>query len=194
MTNTILVNLSNRHIHLNDEDVATLFGHGHTLTVKADLLQPGQFAAEEVVTICCGDKSIERVRVVGPTRPVTQCEILTGDLYRLGLTSDDVPVRLSGDIEGSTGFEIIGPAGSVKKEKGLIIAQRHIHINPKDAEARDLQNKQVVSITSDTPLKRATYHDVVVRVQEGAELECHIDTEEGNAAGIANGDLVEIKV
>lgn len=193
MEQTILVNLSNRHVHLTDEDTAVLFGPNHQLQIKTMLLQPGQFAAEETVTISVGERSIERVRVVGPTRSATQCEILTGDTYRLGLTPADVPVRMSGDIADSAGFTVTGPAGSVEKSEGLIIAQRHIHISPEDALVYNLEQGQTVSLDAKSPLKRTTLHDVIVRVQAGAALECHIDTEEGNAAGIKSGDEVLIQ-
>lgn len=183
---TTVVNLSNRHIHLSATDVETLFGAGHTLTPKVQLLQPGAFAAEECVTISGPTGSIERVRVVGPTRPATQCEILTGDTYRLGYKPADVPVRLSGDIVGSASFTITGPAGSIEKTEGLIIAKRHIHISPEQAAEIGLTDAQPVTVKIDGSKGQTDFHDVIVRIQPGAILECHIDTEEGNAAGIGN--------
>lgn len=189
---SILVNLSNRHIHLSQADMATLFGPDATLTKRADLLQPGQFAAEETVTIAGPKRAIENVRIVGPLRSETQCEILTGDTYKLGYKLTDVPVRLSGDIAGSAAFTIIGPAGIVEKEQGLIIAQRHIHTSPATAEAQELTNGQSVTLRLNTPQKRTDLHDVIIRVQKTAIDECHIDTEDGNAAGIGNGYEAEV--
>ena len=189
---TVLVNLSNRHIHLTDADVEALFGTGHTLTSKVDLLQPGAFAAEETVTITGPMSSIDCVRVVGPTRPETQCEIVAGDTYKLGYKSNDVPVRLSGDLSESASFTITGPAGSIEKSVGLMIAQRHIHMSPADALTYGTHDGQSVTIAGVTPNRRTTYSDVIIRVQRNATLECHIDIEEGNAAGIRNGDEVEV--
>lgn len=188
----VIVNLSHRHIHLTDKDVEVLFGANKTLTKKADLLQPGQFAAQETVTISGPRGSIEPVRVVGPTRAQTQCEILTGDLYTLGYSPAEVPVRLSGDLAGSAPLTITGPAGTVTKPEGLIIAQRHIHIDPATANEIGLNDNQTVSLACTTKHKRTTLHDVVVRTQSGAIMECHIDIEEGNAASIQNGYRAEI--
>ncbi len=184
---TVPVNLSNRHIHLTAADVATLFGPNYSLTLKLELLQPGAFAAEELVSISGPTGTIERIRVVGPTRSMTQCEILTGDTYKLGFTPGAVPVRLSGDISNSAAFTVTGPAGSIEKSEGLIIAQRHIHISPEEATVNSLMNAQLVTLQCDTPNRRTDLHDVVVRFQSGAALECHIDIEEGNAVGIGNG-------
>lgn len=186
------VNLSNRHIHLTDSDIEALFGPGHTLTEKVSLLQPGQFAAEEVVTITGPTGSIDRVRVVGPTRPATQCEVLTGDLYKLGYPAEQVPVRLSGDLAGSAAFTITGPAGSLMKTKGLIIAQRHIHMSPEAATEHGVTDGQTVQLHLTTPNRRTTYDDVIIRAQSGVTLECHLDIEEGNAAGIRNGFVAEV--
>jgi putative phosphotransacetylase len=188
----VLTNLSNRHIHLTDEDVEALFGAGQTLTRKVDLLQPGAFAADECVNITGPSGTIERVRVVGPTRPATQCEILTGDTYRLGYKPADVPVRLSGDVEGSAAFTITGPVGSIEKNEGLIIAQRHIHINPEQAAAFGLTDGQAVTLQAKSDKGQTDFHNTIVRIQTGAVLECHIDTEEGNAAGIGNGYEAEV--
>ena len=189
---TVPVNLSNRHIHLTDDDVTALFGDAHTLMTKAELLQPGQFAAEEVVSISGSSGTIERVRVVGPTRSATQCEILTSDTYRLGYKPSDVPVRLSGDIAGSAAFTITGPAGSIEKSEGLIIAKRHLHISPEAAAEQEFTDGQSVTLKLESDKGRVDFHDTIVRIQPGAVLECHIDTEEGNAAGVQNGYVAEI--
>ena len=184
---TVTVNLSHRHIHLTEADVEILFGARYKLTKKVDLLQPGQFAAQETVTIQGPSGSLEHVRVVGPTRSATQCEILAGDVYKLGFAATEVPVRLSGAIADSAGFTIVGPAGSVEKSEGLIIAQRHIHVDPETAARHHLTDGTTVSITLATPLRETTYGAVAVRVHTNAMFECHLDIEEGNAAGIRNG-------
>jgi len=189
---TVLINLSNRHIHLSESDVEALFGADYTLTKKVDLLQPGQFAAEEVISISGPNGTIERVRVVGPTRLATQCEILTGDTYKLGYQPTDVPVRLSGNVGGSAAFSITGPAGSVEKSEGLIIARRHIHVNPEQAAELSLADGQSVTVRARGGKGQTDFHDTIVRIQSGAILECHIDTEEGNAAGIGNGYQAEV--
>ncbi len=188
----VLTNLSNRHIHLTDCDIEVLFGAGHSLTKKVDLLQPGAFAAEECVDIAGPGGTIERVRVVGPTRSATQCEILTGDTYKLGYKPDDVPVRLSGDVADSAAFTISGPAGSIEKTEGLIVARRHIHINPEQATELNMTDRQSVTVQTKSDKGQTDFHHTIVRIQPGAILECHIDTEEGNAAGISNGYTAEV--
>jgi|AntRauTorckE6833_2_1112554.scaffolds.fasta_scaffold24745_2 propanediol utilization protein len=189
---TVQINLSNRHIHLTDSDIDTLFGIGYSLSTKTTLLQPGAFAAQEVVSISGPSGTIENVRVVGPSRSQTQCEILTGDTYKLGYKVSDVPIRLSGDVANSASFTLTGPGGSIEKSEGLIIAKRHIHIDPAQAIELNLHDQQSVSIRLQTPDKHTDLHDVVVRIQTGVTMECHIDTEEGNAAGISNGYEAEI--
>jgi len=191
---TAVVNLSNRHIHLTESDVETLFGAGYKLTPKVELSQPGQFAAKECVTITGPSGSIERVRVVGPTRAATQCEILTGDTYKLGFNPDTVPVRLSGEITDSEAFTITSPTCSIKKSEGLIIAKRHLHINPALAVKYNVADKQTVTIRTTSKKGQTDFHDVFVRIQPDAALECHIDLEEANAAGISNGYGAEVTV
>jgi len=190
---TVPVNLSHRHIHLTDDDVSQLFGPGYTLNKKVVLLQPGAFAAEEQVSIGGPTGTIDKVRVVGPTRSATQCEILVGDTYTLGCKPTDVPVRLSGDITGSKAFSITGPAGSIEKDEGLIIAKRHIHINPQEAAEHHLHDGQSVTLQLKTDKGQIDYHDTIIRIQPEATLECHIDIEEGNAAMISNGYKATIK-
>lgn len=186
----VLVNLSNRHIHLSQEDVDVLFGAGYELKKLKDLMQPGQFAAEEIVTIV-GDKGrIEKVRVLGPCRAESQCEIMQSDAVRL--TTVTVPVKESGKLDGSASFEIVGPAGSVKKDRGLIIAKRHIHMDPESAEKFGLEDNQVVKLKLGIEGRETIYGDVVARVNKAYALEAHLDLDEGNACGIGNGTMAEI--
>jgi putative phosphotransacetylase len=185
----VLINLSNRHIHLSQADLETLFGKGHQLTKTKDLMQPGQFASEEQVTIAGPKGKMEGIRVLGPVRPETQCEILASDVFKLGVKG--CPVKESGKLEGSMGFEIIGPAGTVKKDRGLIIAWRHIHFDPASAEKFGVKDKDIVSLR--VPGERAAvFENVICRVGPTHALECHIDFDEGNAVGIGNGAFGEV--
>jgi putative phosphotransacetylase len=185
----VLINLSNRHIHLSVEDLAALFGAGHQLTKTKDLVQPGQFAADETVTIVGPKGKLEGVRVLGPVRPETQCEILASDIFKLGVKG--CPVRESGHLDGSFPFEIIGPAGSIKKARGLIVAQRHIHFDPESAKRYDVVNGENVSLRIDGE-RAAVFEKVVCRASPKYALECHLDFDEGNAVGIGNGSYGEI--
>jgi len=185
----VLINLSNRHVHVSREDLEILFGKGHQLTKTKDLIQPGQFACAETVTIKGPKGAFENVRILGPERKETQCEILASDQFKLGVPN--CPVRESGQLEGSAGFEIIGPAGSIKKDKGLIIAVRHIHFSPADAQRYGVSDKEVVSLKAGEK-RGAIFLNVVCRVHPTYALECHLDFDEGNAVGIGNGSLGEI--
>lgn len=185
----VLVNLSNRHIHLSREDVEALFGKGYQLTKTKDLMQPGQFACAETVTIKGPKGAFEGVRILGPERKETQCEILASDQFKLGVPG--CPVRESGQLDGSAPFEIIGPAGSVKKDKGLIVAMRHIHFDPESAHRFGVVDKQKVSLKVGGE-RGAFFLNVVCRVNPAYALECHLDFDEGNAVGIASGAIGEI--
>lgn len=185
MKNTVLVNLSNRHIHLSQEDVDILFGKGHQLTHMRDLMQPGQYACTECVDVVCDKGQLKNVRVLGPTRKETQLEILQSDAVKI--TKDPVAVRESGKLDGSSPFELVGPAGRVKKERGMIIAVRHIHLDPKTAEEMGLVDNEVVSIRVGAAGREVVFENVVARVNASYAAECHIDLDEGNACGIGNG-------
>lgn len=187
--NNVLINLSNRHVHMCREDVEILFGKGHQLTKMKDLLQPGQFACEETVTIKGPKGSFEGVRILGPERKETQCEVMASDAFRLGLR--ELPCRESGQLDGSAAFEIVGPAGAVRKTQGLIIAKRHIHFDPASAERFGVKDKQVVKLHAGGD-RGATFDNVVCRVNPAYALECHLDFDEGNAVGIGNGARGEV--
>ena len=180
----VLINLSNRHMHLSREDVEALFGPGHQLTKLKDLLQPGQFACEELVTIKGPKGSIANVRILGPERKETQCEILSSDVFKLGVPG--CPVRESGKLDGSTPFVIEGPKGSVKKDKGLIIAKRHVHFDPASAAAFGVKDNELVDLKVDGE-RGAVFLNVICRVNPAYALECHLDFDEGNAVGIGSG-------
>jgi putative phosphotransacetylase len=180
----VLINLSNRHMHLSREDVEALFGPGHQLTKLKDLLQPGQFACEELVTIKGPKGAIANVRILGPERKETQCEILSSDVFKLGVPG--CPVRESGKLDGSTPFVIEGPKGTVKKDKGLIIAKRHVHFDPASAEAFGVKDNELVDLRVDGE-RGAVFLNVICRVNPAYALECHLDFDEGNAVGIGSG-------
>ncbi len=185
----VIVNLSNRHIHVSHDDLETLFGKGYQLTKTKDLIQPGQFACSETVTIKGPKGQLEGVRILGPERKETQCEILASDVFKLGVPG--CPVRESGQLEGSFPFEVIGPKGSIKKERGLIIAMRHVHFDPEAAVRFGVVDKQIVALKVGTE-RGAIFLNVVCRVNAIYALECHLDFDEGNAVGISSGVMGEI--
>ena len=179
--------LSNKHIHLSQADLEALFGEGYELTHKKDLSQPGQFACEEMVEVV-GPKGSTKMRVLGPVRPESQVEVSLADARGLGIA---VPVRQSGDVEGTPGCKLVGPKGEVELERGVIVAARHIHMSLEDAEKFGVKDKDIVSVQ--TQGERALlFNNVLVRANAAFALEMHVDLEEGNAAGVKNGDLVEL--
>lgn len=184
----IPVGVSNRHIHLSEKDLNILFGDNYQLMKLKDLSQPGQYACKETVTICGPKGAIEKVRILGPTRSKTQVEVLTGDCFKLGTVSQP---RLSGDLSKTPGVTIIGPRGSVQIEEGLIVAQRHIHMTPEDANRLGVHDGQMVSIQFDD-LRGGIYSNVAIRANDESKLECHIDTEEANAMSINSKSKIKI--
>lgn len=183
----IPVGISNRHIHLSTEHMEILFG-GHTLTCKKELKQTGEFAAEETVTLV-GTKGVLRgVRVLGPLRKATQVELSRTDAFSLGIS---IPVRDSGHIEGSPGIVVVGSSGAVTLKEGVICAARHIHMHNDDAERLGVQDGDRVTVEIDG-VRGTFYSNVLVRVHPSFRLELHIDTDEANAAGLNNGDEVEL--
>jgi putative phosphotransacetylase len=183
------IGVSNRHIHLNKADLATLFGEGYELTPLKDLSQPGQYACKELLTIVGPSlRPIENVRVLGPVRSKSQVEISATDSYVLKVKP---PVRESGNIAGSAGIRIIGPKGVVELNEGCIIANRHIHMSPADAAKFGVKDGDAVTV--DVNGKRRTrWYDVQIRVSDAFCLEMHIDTDDANAAGIGNGFKVKV--
>ncbi len=182
------VGVSARHVHLTQEHVEALFGAGHTLHPKKTLMG-GQFAAEECVTIVgLKLRAIENVRVLGPCRGQSQVEISATDAVRLGVNA---PVRESGKLAGSAPVAVVGPAGAVYLKEGCIVAMRHIHMSPADAQAAGVKDGAIVSVRADN--ERATVFDnVLIRVNEAFTLEMHLDTDEANACKIKTGDTVRI--
>ena len=189
MSKKILVETSARHIHLSEADMETLLGKGQTLTVKKMLSQPGQFASNERITLVGPKNSIANVLILGPVRPATQVEISLTDARSLGIS---VPVRESGDIKGSAGLKLVGPAGEVEISEGAIAAKRHIHLDPATAEELGVTDKQIVSAKVDTEGRSLIFGDVVVRVNANFAPAVHIDTDEANAAGCVGEVYAEI--
>ena len=185
-----IVETSARHIHLSTADIETLFGAGAVLHNKKDLSQPGQFACEEKVQLV-GPKGSLMVSVLGPARKDTQVELSFTDARTLGLAG--VPVRESGDVAGTPGIKLVGPAGEVELSQGVIIAKRHIHMTTADAAAFGVADKEIVSVKLDTA-RPLIFGDVVVRVSDSYALAMHIDTDEANAAcafGACKGTIVK---
>ena len=182
-------NASNKHIHLDQEDLDTLFGKGYELTVKKMLSQPGQFASNERVTIVGPKRSLENVSILGPCRKQSQVEISATDARSIGISA---PVRESGDLAGSPGCKLIGPAGEVDLTEGVIVAKRHIHLDTKTAAEFGLEDKQVVSAKVETADRSLIFGDAVVRVSDSYAPAMHVDTDEGNAAGISGTPEVTI--
>ena len=181
---TIPVAVSARHIHLTQPVVERLFGPGHQLTPRKDLSQPGQFACEETLTVVGPKRSLEGVRVLGPTRRRNQVEISRTDEFWLGV---DAPVRNSGDVAQSPGVTLVGPAGEVTLEEGLICAARHIHMTPADAEAFGVRDGDIVEVGIDSDGRDLVFGDVLIRVSPKYRLEMHVDTDEANAAELRRG-------
>ncbi|MEW6039994.1 MAG: phosphate propanoyltransferase [Elusimicrobiota bacterium] len=186
----IIANISNRHVHLTAQDLETLFGSGYKLNKDRDLMQPGEFATREFVIISGPKGKIEKVRVLGPVRKQTQVEISRTDSFVLGV---DAPVRLSGDLAGSAPISVMGPQGRIDLKEGCIVAKRHVHMTPKDAQEYEVKDHDIVKIKAGIGGPRGTiFDDVIIRVREDMALECHIDVDEGNACFLKNGDKVII--
>lgn len=188
MENKLPIGLSNRHIHLGQEDLDTLFGKGYELTKRNDLSQPGQFAAEEKVDLIGPKRAIKGVRVLGPVRSATQIEVSISDAFTLGV---EPVIRNSGDIEGTPGIKVVGPKGEIELDKGVIVAARHIHMHTDEVKEFGLNDGDIVSVKVEGA-RGLIFDNVLIRSGEGHKLEMHVDIEEGNAAGVKNGDLVEI--
>lgn len=185
----IPVGISGRHAHVTEQHLEILFGKGYQLTVLKDLSQPGQYAAEEKISVVSPEgRVLEGVRILGPTRKGTQIEISQSDAIRYKFNA---PVRSSGDTKGSGAAKLIGPKGEVEISEGVIIADRHIHFSPEDAEAFGVKDKDVVSIKIDG-IKAGILDNVLCRVHKDFRLDCHLDTDDGSAFMLKNGDLVTL--
>ncbi|MFB3893040.1 MAG: phosphate propanoyltransferase [Phycisphaerae bacterium] len=188
-SSNLVVNVSARHLHITTEDLARLFGPGAELTVYRWLYQPGEFASEQQVTIVGPrQRKIENVRILGPVRDYTQVEISLTDSIMLGI---EAPVRPSGSIEGTPGCTVIGPRGSIRLARGVIRAERHVHMNPADADAYGFADRQYVRLRVESDCAM-TFERVLCRVDPRVLLEVHLDTDEGNACNLVNATNVEL--
>jgi len=187
--NPLLVNISARHCHLTQEAVETLFGKGHQLTPKKWLYQEGQYAAEEAVTLI-GPRSrvISNLRILGPCRDINQVELAYTDAISLGFK---IPVRNSGNIEGTPGCMLMGPAGFLEMDHGVIRAAPHVHMAPEDAEFYGVENKSFMKLRIGGEVG-VTFDRLFVRVDSSFKLEVHIDTDEGNACGFTSETPCEL--
>ena len=185
----VIVETSARHVHVSEKDLETLFGKGYKLTPKKELSQPGQFACEERVLLRGPKNEMKGVSILGPCRKETQVEVSLTDARTLGVAA---AIRESGDIEGTAGITLVGPAGELTIDKGVIAAKRHIHMTKADAAEFGIEDKQIVSVKVDTDGRSLIFGDVVCRVSDSYALAMHIDTDESNAACVKPGTMGEI--
>jgi len=181
--------ISNRHIHLSKEDADVLFGPNYEFKKIKDLTQPWQFACEEVVTLVGPKKSLEKVRVLWPLRKQTQVEINFSDNFVLWISA---PIRMSWDLQNTPWIKVIWPKWEVQLSQWVIVAQRHIHISTEQAKKYNLTNNQVVSLKIDW-VRSLVFNNIIVRVDDNFELDCHIDIDEWNSAWLpscAVGELI----
>lgn len=182
------VAISNRHIHISYADIEKLFGAGHQLHPIRAISQPDQYACEEKLDLIGAKGTILAVRVLGPVRRQTQIEISITDSYKLGI---EPVVRMSGDLDGTPGIRLRGPAGVVDLPNGVIISARHLHMSESEALVYCLRDGDKVRIQKNG-IRQVIYENVIVRSGKGHSLEVHLDTDEANATGINCGDILKI--
>lgn len=186
MSKEFIVETSARHVHVTKETLGVLFGAGHELTKKKDLSQPGQFACEERVTVVGPKKELANVSILGPCRKADQIELSATDARSIGIAA---PVRESGDVAGSGACKLVGPCGEVEVKEGVIVAKRHIHLTPADAEELGVTNGEIVAVKIDSADRSAILCDTVCRVSENYARAMHIDTDESNAVGAGRNQM-----
>lgn len=189
MEKKVLVETSARHIHVTEQTLKKLFGEQAKLTPKKELSQPGQYAAEERVTVVGPKKAIPNVTILGPCRKIDQVEISATDARTLGIP---IVIRESGDIAHTPGCKLIGPAGEVDLDEGVIVAKRHIHATVAEAAGMGLKDKQIVQVKVTNNDRTLIFGDVVVRVRDDFSLAMHIDTDESNAGSVGSNVYGEI--
>lgn len=188
-TKAITVGISARHVHVTRETLDVLFGEGYELTVKKELSQPGQFASNELIDLVTEKTTFPKVRILGPIRKGDQVEVSLTDAMKLGLKT--TPVRDSGNVAGSPGITLVGPKGKVELKEGVIAAQRHIHMTPADAAHFGVKDKDIVKVRCGGQ-RGLIFDNVLIRVSDSFALDMHVDTDESNAAGLKNGEVVEL--
>lgn len=194
MIKNFKVEVSARHVHLNREAVDVLFGKGYELQAKKSLSQPGQFVCLERITVIGKKSKIENVSVLGPERNEVQVEVSATDARKLGV---DAVIRESGKLESTPGCELVGPRGSLKIDRGVIVAKRHIHVNVDQANELGVSDGQEVWVRILSKCRQLIFGEVVIRVSKSYELAMHIDTDEANAAccGLeALGEIVSVNL
>ncbi len=179
--------ISNRHIHLSQNDVEKLFGEGHQLTNLRNISQPGQFACEEVITLIWPKGKIEKVRVVGPTRKMTQVEIMLADNFVLWTAA---PIKISGETEGLEYITMVWPKWEVSG-RYLLVTKRHLHCTVKESQELGIKNGDTIKIHV-WGIRGLVFENVAVRARDDYALDFHVDIEEANAAGLKTGDRGEI--
>jgi len=184
----IMIEVSGRHAHFTQNDLEKLFGDGYQLKKEKDLSQPGQFASTDTVTIVGPKRSLENVRVMGPCRNFTQIEVSKSDCFFLGAKA---PVRLSGKVIRSGAIKVIGQKGELDLTEGLIVAKRHIHLDPESAHKLKVTNAQTVKVDIDGP-RALIFDEVEVRVDEKFFPAIHLDTDEANSAGVDSSTVGEV--
>jgi acetate kinase len=185
----IPVAVSARHVHLTRATIDQLFGAGHELHVGKELSQPHEFAAQETVSVIGPHGRLDHVRIVGPPRAADQVELARSDAVHLGVAPE---LRTSGDLHDSPGVALEGPAGRVELPHGVILARRHVHMTPDDAARLQLGDHDIIAVAIDSDGRDLVFGDVIVRVSPGYRTELHLDTDEGNAAGIGPGSVATL--
>jgi acetate kinase len=185
----IPIAVSARHVHLSARTLEKVFGAGYRLTPRSPLSQPGQFSAQETVTLVGPRGRLDGVRVIGPPREQDQIELSRSDEIALGI---DAPLRVSGDLGETPGIRVAGPSGEVALEHGVITPARHIHMSPQEAARLHVSDRQRLSVAIDSDGRDLVFGDVVARVAPDYRLELHLDTDEANAAGVGHGDTGRI--
>ncbi len=180
--------ISAKHVHLTEKDFLTLFGEGSSMTPFRMLSQPGQFAAEEKVDIIGPNGTLESVRIIGPARKESQVELSSTDCFMVGVPA---VLRNSGDLEGTPGCRLRGPAGEIELSQGVIVSRRHLHLSPSEAAEAGVKDGDIVRVRIEGE-RGVVFENVLVRSGETHALDMHIDMDEANAAGIKNGDLGQI--
>ncbi len=187
----LVVSISARHVHLTDEHVEKLFGPGKKLTPEKELYQDGFYAAAETVMVVGPRRRmLPNVRILGPTRNQSQVEMAITDLISLGI---EAPVRHSGDLKGTPGCVLVGPAGAVELHEGVIRAARHVHMSLDDSSAYGVKNGDLMSLTVKSPACSVVFEDLLVRADATSKLEVHIDTDEGNACDLDHATYLALK-
>jgi putative phosphotransacetylase len=185
----VLVEISARHAHVTQEHLEVLFGEGATLTQTKSLSQPGQFATSQKIDVVGPRNTLKGVTILGPVRSATQVEVAATEARTLGIKA---PIRESGKITGSAGATLIGPAGSITIEEGVIVAKRHIHFSETEAVEYGVADKEIVMVKISSDDRTLVFDDVVVRVHPSFAAAMHIDTDESNAAGISGEVMGEV--